>query len=237
MSINNIGIIGSGAIGQGIARLALAAGLSVAISNSRGPESLSDLIKNLGSNAHAATAAEAAEFGDIIILAIPLSAYAQLPVQALAGKTVLSTGNYYPARDGRIEILDSLKSTTAELETALLPDASIVKAVNNIVAHHIPLLAHSTPKTALPVFGDDQATKAEVLELIRTLGFDTVDAGNLADSWRTEPESGGYTLTYAADRAGFAADYLADRGQPVTIAQLEAVLLGSQRADVAARQF
>ncbi len=87
MSINNIGIIGSGAIGQGIARLALAAGLSVAISNSRGPESLSDPIKNLGSNAHAATAAEEAEFGDIIILAIPLSAYAQLPVPALAGKT------------------------------------------------------------------------------------------------------------------------------------------------------
>ncbi|WP_426736182.1 NADPH-dependent F420 reductase [Glutamicibacter sp. 2E12] len=237
MSTTKIGIIGSGNIGQAIARLAVAAGATVAIANSRGTASLADVEEELGDNAHAATVAEAAEYGDIVVLAIPLSAYSDLPTQVLANKTVLSTGNYYPSRDGRIEVLDSLKSTTAQLEASLLPGARITKAFNNIVAHHIPLLVNSAPRTALPIYGDDLAAKTEVLELVQALGFDTVNAGTLADSWRAEPESGGYTHVYAQDPANFYSAHLADRGQPVTIAQLEEALATAHRADVAARQF
>lgn len=149
--MNRMGIIGSGPIGSAIARLAVAAGYDVLISNSRGPESLTELIDELGPLAQAGTSREAAEFGEVPVLAVPLGAYRNLPIDAFAEKTVLATGNYYPHRDGRIEKLDGLECTTAEYEQSLLPGAVIVKVFNNIVFHHIPALAHSTPRTALPV--------------------------------------------------------------------------------------
>ncbi len=235
--MKRIGIIGSGAIGTAIARLALAADYDVLIANSRGPESLSDLIDELGPNAQAGDVRAAADFGDIPVLAVPLTAYPDLPHDAFAGKIILSTGNYYPYREGRIAQLDSLESTTAEYEQALLPNTVIVKAFNNIVAHHIPNLADSAPRTALLIAGDDLEAKARVSTLVDALGFDTVDGGTLADSWRFEPESGAYTRIYAASTEGFAADYLADPGAPVPAGRLREILAASHRPDVAARQF
>ena len=158
--MKRLGIIGSGSIGAGIARLAVAADYDVVIANSRGPESLTDLIDELGPRAQAGSVREAAEFGDIPVLAVPLAAYPDLPVDAFAGKTILSTGNYYPHREGRIQQLDTLESTTAEYEQALLPDTLVVKVFNNIIFHHIPSLADSVPRTALPVAGDDSEAKA-----------------------------------------------------------------------------
>lgn len=235
--MKRIGIIGSGSIGAAIARLAVTAGYEVLIANSRGPESLTDRISELGPQAQAGDVRATVEFGDVPVLAIPLAAYANLPIDAFAGKTILSTGNYYPARDSRIEQLDSLESATAEYERELLPDTLIVKAFNNIVAHHIPNLAHSTPRTALPIAGDDSAAKARVAAIVDDLGFDTVDAGTLAESWRFEPESGAYTPIYAASADGFARDYLADPGAPVSVSRLRELLEASHRPDVAARQF
>lgn len=139
--MTRIGIIGSGSIGSGLARLAVAAGDEVMIANSRGPETLTELVTELGPRAQAGTVEQAAGFGDLTILAVPLSAYGSLPLELLSGRTVLSTGNYYPSRDGQITELDSLNLTTAEYETKLLPGAVIVKAFNNIVAHHIPSLS------------------------------------------------------------------------------------------------
>ncbi|MBC3185287.1 NAD(P)-binding domain-containing protein [Corynebacterium sp. zg-331] len=233
--MNKIGIIGSGAIGEAIARLAVAAGLSTTMANSRGPASLDNLIRDIGPRAHAGTVQEAAA-AEIVVLAVPLTAYPSLPTDALRDTIVLSTGNYYPSRDGRIPVLDSLQATTAQYEQSLLPGARVVKAFNNIVAHHIPLLAHSAPRTALPIFGDEPAAKDEAITLIHSLGFDTVDGGELPASWRAEPESGAYTETYAADHGGFAADYLADRGRPVPTAELEEILASAHRPDVAARR-
>ena len=235
--MNHIGIIGSGAIGAAIARLAIAADYEVLIANSRGPESLTDLIDELGPRAQAGDVRAAAEFGDILVLAVPLTAYPTLPQDAFAGKTVLSTGNYYPYRDGRIEQLDTLESTTAEYEQGLLPNTRIVKAFNNIVAHHIPHLADSRPRTALLVAGDNNAAKTRVSTLVNALGFDTVDAGTLAESWRFEPESGAYTPICAASAEGFKNDYLADPGAPVPANRLRELLDSSHRPDVAARQF
>lgn len=235
--MNQIGIIGSGAIGEAIARLAVDAGIQVTVANSRGPETLTDFVAGLGANAHAGTTQEAAAFSDLVILAIPLAAYERLPHAVLHGKLILSTGNYYPHRDGRIPTLDALDTTTAELEQTLLPGARVVKTFNNIVAHHIPLLANSEPRTALPVFGDDVQAKGEVSGLVRTLGFDPVDAGTLNESWRAEPESGAYTAIYAEGPDGFGDDYLADRGRPVSAGELEELLTSSYRPDVAARMF
>lgn len=235
--LTRIGVIGSGDIGSGLARLAVAAGLDVVVANSRGPESLAGLVEELGPRARAAAPREAAEDGDLVVLAVPLGAYAALPVDALVGRVVLSTGNYYPHRDGRIAELDSLELATAELEQRLLPGALVVKAFNGILAHHIPALTGSTPRTALAVQGDDAAAKARVSELVDLLGFEPVDAGSLAESWRTEPESGAYTPIYAADAAALAVDHLADPGAPVTAERLRELVAASHRADVAARQF
>ena len=102
------GFIGSGNIGSTVARLAIAAGHDVVLSNSRGPETLADLVGELGPHARAATAQEAASAGDIVVVTIPLKAYRDIPVDALAGKVVIDTMNYYPQRDGR-----SRRSTTA----------------------------------------------------------------------------------------------------------------------------
>jgi predicted dinucleotide-binding enzyme len=235
--MNRIGIIGSGDIGSAIARLAVAAGYEVLIANSRGPESLTELIDELGALAQAGDARAAAEFGELLVLAVPLGAYPRLPSDALFGKTILSTGNYYPGRDGRIEQLDALHSTTAEYEQSLLPGSLIVKAFNNILFHHIPNLANSQPPTALPVAADDDEAKARVSKLVHALGFDAVDAGTLAESWRFEPESGAYTPIYAADLEGFARSYLDDPGAPVTADRLRELLAASHRPDVAGRQF
>ena len=238
--MTRLGIIGSGAIGAHIARLAVAAGHEIVLANSRGPESLDELVQELGTTAAAGSVAEAATFGDLVVLAIPLSAYRDLPADILDGRTVLSTGNYYPSRDGRIPELDSSAMTTAEHETQLLPGAIIVKAFNNIVAHHIPTLARAadaSDRTALPVAGDDDVAKDAVSTVVQTLGFDTVDAGSLAESWRFEPESGAYTSIYAADEEGFAADYVADQGRPLSADRLRERLAASHRPDVAGRTF
>ncbi|WP_454853837.1 NADPH-dependent F420 reductase [Promicromonospora soli] len=244
--MTKLGIIGSGAIGAGIARRAVAAGHHVLIANSRGPESLAGLVgeldelDELGGDARAGTVAEAAGFGEIVVLAVPLSAYDTLPVDALDGTTVLSTGNYYPSRDGRIEDLDAVVTTTAEYEQALLPGAVIVKAFNNILAHHIPALARPSgapDRSGLAIAGDAVDAKRAVSALVDTLGFEPVDAGSLAQSWRFEPESGAYTTIYVADLDTFAKDYLADTGAPLPAERLREILAASHRADVASRAF
>ncbi|KUM31121.1 NADP oxidoreductase [Arthrobacter sp. EpRS66] len=235
--MKRIGIIGSGSIGSAIARLAIAAGYEVLIANSRGPQSLTELIRELGPKARAGEVLEASTFGGIPVLAVPLAAYSQLPIEALAGKTILSTGNYYPHRDGRIEQLDSMEQTTAEYEQELLPNTTIVKAFNNILAHHIPNLANSKPRTALALAGDNEEALRNVAQIVNELGFDTVEAGTLAQSWSFEPESGAYTPLYAADAEGFVKDYLADQGAPITADQLRTILANSYRANVAAREF
>ncbi|EWS80920.1 NADP oxidoreductase [Brachybacterium phenoliresistens] len=238
--MTRLGIIGSGSIGAGLASLASAAGHDVRIANSRGPESLAGLVAELGPGVQAATVEEAAAFGDLTILAVPLSAYGSLPIQELSGRTVLSTGNYYPSRDGRIPELDSLDLTTAEYESTVLPGAVIVKAFNNIVAHHIPSLARpaeAQDRSGMAVFGDSTEAKQLVAQVIGDLGFDAVDCGPLAESWRTEPESGAYTLVYAADSEGFSSDYTADPGAPVPADRLRELVAASTRAKVAEREF
>ncbi|WP_030949958.1 NADPH-dependent F420 reductase [Streptomyces sp. NRRL S-646] len=196
-----LGFIGSGNIGTAIARLAVAAGIDVVLSNSRGPETLAETVAELGERARAATPEEAARAGDWVVVSIPLAAYQQLPVAALAGKVVLDTINYYPFRDGHIEALDTGKTTTSELVQEHLAGAQLVKAFNNISDHHIPALARpagAADRTALPIAGDDPQAKADAADLISRLGFDTVDAGPLTDSWRFEPETDPYAVPYSA---------------------------------------
>src|SRR5512142_3398941 len=129
-----IGIIGAGHIGSQLARLAVANGYDVVISNSRGPSTLSALVGELGRKARAGTPQDAAAAGDIVVVTIPLRNYRQVPVEPLAGKVVIDTNNYYPQRDGHIKELDDESTTTAELLQAHLPRSKVVKAFNHIYA-------------------------------------------------------------------------------------------------------
>ena len=135
--MTTIGLIGSGHIGSTVARLAVDAGHDVVLSNSRGPETLADLVAELGDRARAATAAEAAEAGDIVVVTIPLKAYRQVPVEPLRGKVVIDTNNYYPQRDGHIAELDDESTTVSELLQAHLPESQVVKAFNNIYFQYL----------------------------------------------------------------------------------------------------
>ncbi|CAM5270398.1 hypothetical protein SAURM35S_05674 [Streptomyces aurantiogriseus] len=185
-----LGIIGAGMIGSTLARLAVDAGLSVVLSNSRDPETLSDLVSELGSRARAATPAEAAQAGDLVVATIPLVAYDKLPAAALAGKTVIDTMNYYPDRDGHIAELDSDELTSSALVQRHLADSHVVKACNNIFFRSLLTLARpadAPDRSALPIAGDDPTAKTDAAELLDTLGYDTVDIGTLADSWRSGP--------------------------------------------------
>lgn len=152
--MTTLGIIGSGNIGAAISRLAMSADIPVVIANSRGPESLSGLITELGPLARASTAEEAAATGDVVVLSVPLTAHTAIPASLLDGKVVLDTSNYYPFRDGRVAVLDDEEVTTSELVQQHFQGARLVKAFSNILAHHIPLLARpsgATDRTALPV--------------------------------------------------------------------------------------
>src|SRR5439155_2956094 len=132
--MKTIGLIGAGHIGSQIARLAVARGYNVVLSNSRGPETLSGLIAELGPKARAATAIDAAKAGDLVVVTVPLKNYRAVPVEPLAGKVVIDTNNYYAQRDGHIPELDNESTTTSELLQAHLPTSKVVKAFNHIYA-------------------------------------------------------------------------------------------------------
>lgn len=196
-----LGLIGTGMIGGTLARLATAAGLNVVLSNSRGPGTLIDLVTELGDHARAATPAEAARAGDLVVATIPLGSYDQLPAAALDGKTVIDTMNYYPQRDGRIPELDTSELTSSALVQRHLAGSHIVKAFNNIAFINLATSARPTgahDRSALPIAGDDPTASADVTELLDILGYDTVDLGGLADSWRSEPNTPVYVQPYLA---------------------------------------
>jgi 8-hydroxy-5-deazaflavin:NADPH oxidoreductase len=209
--MTTIGFIGSGRIGSTVARLSVAAGYRVIMSNSRGPQTLTDLVGDLGPLAQAATGEQAAADGDLVVLTIPLRAYRSVPVAPLAGKPLIDTCNYYPQRDGQIPELDSKSLTSSELIQQHLPGAQVVKAFNNIYYRH--LLALSRPagavdRTFLPVAGDDADAKARVSAFLAAIGYGAVDAGPLAESWRQEPGTPVYGAPYGpfSDPVGTPAD-------------------------------
>ncbi|MEO8180921.1 MAG: NADPH-dependent F420 reductase [Deltaproteobacteria bacterium] len=193
--MTTIGFIGAGKIGSQLARLALANGYHVVLSNSRGPATLGPLVQELGAKARAASAREAAQAGDIVVVSIPLKNYASVPVEPLAGKVVIDTNNYYPERDGQIAALDDETTTTAELLQQHLPLSRVVKAFNHIYAAELTTQgqpAGTKQRRALVIAGDDERAKGTVARLIDQFGFDTVDAGPLAEGWRIQRDTPGY---------------------------------------------
>jgi predicted dinucleotide-binding enzyme len=193
--MTTLGIIGAGNIGSQLARLGVAHGYDVVVSNSRGPATLEGLVEELGEHARAALPAEAAAAGDLVIVTIPLHQIDTLPLPELAGKLVIDTNNYYPERDGAIAALDEETTTTAELLQDLLPDARVVKAFNHIYAADLTtdgLPAGTEDRRALVIAGNDPEARETVTALLDTFGFDTVDLGPLNEGWRIQRDTPGY---------------------------------------------
>lgn len=197
--MTTLGLIGSGNIGGTLARLAVAAGIDVVLSNSRSPETLADLVGELGPHARAATPAEAAAAGDVVVVTVPLHAYRAVPRAPLAGKVVIDTNNYYPGRDGSITELDDGSTTSSELLAAHLPDTRVVKAFNNIRSADLLALARpagAPDRSALAVAGDSAEAKRTAAELLDRLGYDVLDAGPLAEGRRYQPDTPAYGAPY-----------------------------------------
>jgi predicted dinucleotide-binding enzyme len=200
--MTTIGIIGAGHIGSALARAFSGLGYDVVIANSRGPESLAGLVAELGPKVTAATPADAASAGDFAVVTVPLKALKGLPVEPLAGKIVLDTINYYFERDGHIDALDRGEATTSGLVQAHLPASKVVKAFNQILAADINTtgLPAGTPnRRALGTASDHEDAVELVTGIYDALGFDTVSAGPLSESWRLERDRPAYVARQTAD--------------------------------------
>ena len=196
-----IGFIGSGKIGSQLARLAVAQGHDVVMSNSRGPDTLADLVAELGPHASAATPAEAAAAADLAVVTIPLREIGSVPVEPLAGKVVIDTNNYYPARDGQIAELDDETTTVSELLQRRLPTSKVVKAFNHIGAAQLTTdgsPAGTPGRRGLVVAGDDPDARATVAQLIDSFGYDVVEVSPLSEGWRIQRDTPAYVARFTA---------------------------------------
>ena len=183
-------MVGAGDMGSEIARAATARGYKIVVANSRGPETLRELVDDLGPSARAAYAAEAAAAGDFAIVSFPLRVAHDLPVNELAGKVVLDTNNYMVWRDGHIPEIDSGEKTVQELRQEQLPRSKVAKAFTHI--QHERLRGAGRPaghpeRVALAVSSDYPEAVDLVTRLYDQLGFDTVDHSPLSESWRNAP--------------------------------------------------
>ena len=209
--MTTVGIIGAGHIGSALAEGLARRGYDVVIANSRGPETLDDLVGRLSADAggsgasgsvRAATAVDAAQAADWAIVTVPLKDLADVPVEPLAGKIVLYTNNYYWERDGRIAALDEKRATTTGLAQAHLPSSRVVKAFNHIPAADIRTTgspAGTPDRRALAIASDHADAAALAAEVYDAFGFDTVDIGSVGESWRVERDQPAYVVRQNAD--------------------------------------
>jgi predicted dinucleotide-binding enzyme len=224
-----LGLIGSGNIGGTLARLAVDAGLDVVLSNSRGPQTLFDLVDELGPRARAATPAEAAAAGDWVVVTIPVGAVGAVPREPLVGKTVIDTGNYWAPRDGTIPELEAQELTDSEILQQQLPEAHVVKAFNNINYKHLAALARpvdAADRTTLPIAGNDPGAKKHAAELLSLLGYDFLDMGPLTESWRSQAGTPAFCAPYVVTKDDH---YLDQPAAPASAAEIRAALASARR--------
>ncbi|WP_430252426.1 NADPH-dependent F420 reductase [Neorhizobium sp. DAR64860/K0K1] len=237
----SIAILGSGMIGGQTARLVAAAGLEVVVANTRGPDSLRELVAELGPTARAASAEEAIQAADIVVVAIPFQAYSKLSPDLLAGKIVIDTMNYYPERDGHMPEVQTDVLSTSELVQRHLAKSQVVRAFNNLDFVRLRRLARpagSTDRSAVPIAGDDVTAKTAVANLLDVIGYDSVDMGPLAESWRSEPTTPIYVVPFVGNVPDTVASrddvmnwYMNTPGYTVTKAEVEGLVAKAERHD------
>lgn len=198
-----IGIIGAGRLGTVIARQALVAGYHVTIANSKkDPTSLRFILSVLLPDAEPASVQSVIEQSDIVILAIPLNKYNQLPAELFTNKLVIDAMNYWPPTEGHIAEFDDEGSSSSEYIQGYLPRATVVKTLNHIAYNEIE--EHSLPKgdperRAVLLAGDDVDAKRQVEQFIDDLGFDSVDLGELKEGKKFQPGTRLFNTRFRAE--------------------------------------
>ena len=200
--MTTIAVIGAGHLGRSFSLAAIAKGHEVVIANNSGPETIADLVEELGPKATAATAADAADAGAFALLAVPIPAARSVAAEPLAGKTVLTTCNYFAKRDGPIAEIDSGEQTVPQYIQAHLASSKVVRAFNHLDAASI--VSDGEPegtanRRALGYAGDEPAAKKLAADLYNELGFDPVDVGGLADAWRLDVDQPTFVVRQNAD--------------------------------------
>jgi predicted dinucleotide-binding enzyme len=197
-----IGIVGAGMIGSTVATLWADAGHEVRLA-SRHPEALAPLVKSLGARASAGTPADAAAFGEVVMLTVPLHAMPDLArdlAPLLAGKIVIDTGNAYEKRDG-----DAAATATAHpagsagWAAAMFPKARWVKAFNTVYFKVLASEAHREgDRVGIPLASDDRDAMETVAGLVRDAGFEPIVVGALARGKEFEPGTPPYNTGKSA---------------------------------------
>lgn len=225
--MKTIGIIGSGNIGQAVAKLALKNGFEVSISNSRGPDTLPDLAAALGLGCRAANVANAAA-SDLVIVSIPFFRFGELDGDLFAGKTVIDTMNFDPNRDGAVADHIDFGKTPGEVLQKHFADAHVVKAFSNIFSAHIGLLARpsgSAGRSALPIAGNSATAKAQVTKFLDAIGWDAVDAGPMSASATFGLGKPAFVAPYLSNSEGnWGLRLMTDPGAPLNARALERLL-------------
>lgn len=195
-----IGIIGAGNIGAKLARKLAASGHEVKLGNSRGPETIRDLARDLG--VVPVSKEQAVKDVDVVVLSIPFAKHAgmaELFSNVPTEVVVIDTSNYYPFRDGAIGEIDNGKLESVWVSEQI--GRAVIKAWNAVLSHTLSECGKpdGTPgRIAIPVAGDDAKAKEVAMQLVRATGFDAVDAGTLAESWRQQPGTPAYCTELAS---------------------------------------
>jgi 8-hydroxy-5-deazaflavin:NADPH oxidoreductase len=196
-----LGIVGAGKFGTTLARTALAAGYDVAIAGSGGAEEIGLTVEVLAPGAHALTADEVVGRSDIIVLAVPMHRFRELPADLFADKVLIDATNYWPPVDGEDPELDGAQEGTSSIVQQHFASARVVKTLNQLGYHQLEETARppgATDRIAIAAAGDDQLAVHTAMSLIDRLGFDPVDAGPLRNGLQLEPDGSPIAPTYSA---------------------------------------
>jgi predicted dinucleotide-binding enzyme len=201
-SDRRLGIVGAGRVGTTIARAAIGAGYDVAISGSGSAKRIALIVDVLAPGARPVSTEEVVRHADLIVLAVPMHRFRQLPRDLFAGKILIDAMNYWEEIDGVDQELATAPAGTSVVVKDWFSSARVVKSLNHITYYKFDegRRPHGAPgRIAIAAAGDDRAAVAAVMHLIDRLGFDAVDAGPLEAGLVLEPNGSVFGVSYSAD--------------------------------------
>ncbi len=199
---SRLGIVGAGKIGTAVARAAVAGGYDVAISGSGAAERIELIVDVLAPGAHAVTTDDVIRHADLIVLAVPMHRFRELPRDLFAGKILVDAMNYWEEVDGSDEELANAPNGTSNVVQHDFSTSRVVKSLNHLGYFKFEQGRRprgAPDRLAMAAAGDDPAAVVEVMQLIDRLGFDPVDAGALTAGLALQPEGPVFGIAHTRD--------------------------------------